>query len=187
MICKLKEVLRLSGGEWQITFTAGENPKLEGLKDELLRVEVKQASRKRSLDANSFCWALCSDIGKAMTPPLQKEEVYRQAIRAVGVYTPVKVVVWDVPKLLERWSEHGTGWFVDVIDDAGMGRKLVHLYYGSSTYTVGEMRTLLDWLVDQCEQMQIKIPMSKEEQERTLAEWQRASSRKAGNVTSAAG
>jgi hypothetical protein len=59
-----------------------------------------------------------------------------------------------------------------------MGRKLIHLYYGSSTYTVEEMRVLLDWLVDQAEQMEIQIPLSRKEQERLLEQWGKASSRK---------
>jgi hypothetical protein len=57
------------------------------------------------------------------------------------------------------------------MDDEGPGKKELHLYYGTSTYTVGEMRILLDWLVDQCEQMEIPLRMSKEEEERALAQW----------------
>jgi hypothetical protein len=33
------------------------------------------------------------------------------------------------------------------------------------------MRIWLDWLVDQCEQMEIPLRMSKEEEERALAQW----------------
>lgn len=173
MIGRLKEVLRLSGGEWLVSFTTGGNPlkAFEGLKDVPLNIDIKKASRKRSLSANAFCWALCADIGKALTPPIDKEEVYRRAIRAVGVYTSVDVVLWDVQTLIKRWSNHGTGWFVDIVDDAGIGRKHLHLYYGSSTYTVDEMRLLLDWLTDQAEQMQIPIPLSKRDQERMLGQW----------------
>jgi hypothetical protein len=106
-----------------------------------------------------------------MRPPLSKEDVYRMAIKAVGVYTPVIVVVWDIDTIRRRWEEHGTGWFVEVADDAGTGKKMIHLYYGSSTYTADEMRVLLDWLVDQATQMQLPIPLSKEEEERVLARW----------------
>ena len=176
---KLKEVLPLSGGEWLMSFTTRENPgKLfNRLKGFLLDIEMQKVEKKRSLDANAFCWALCSDIGKALTPPMEKEDVYRKAIRAVGVFTPLNVVTWDLQVLVERWSAHGTGWFVDIMDDAGIGRKLVHLYYGSSTYTVQEMRLLLDWLIDQAEQMEIPIPISREEEERLLAQWGKASSK----------
>ena len=141
------------------------------LKNEPVTVEIKRASRGRSKDANAMCWALCSDIGKAMTPPLGKEEVYRMAIRACGVYTQTIVTVWDVETLRNRWESHGVGWFVDVMDDAGIGKKLVHIYYGSSTYQVDEMRNLLDWLIDQAMQMEISIPLSRKQEEELLERW----------------
>lgn len=106
-----------------------------------------------------------------MTPPLAKEDVYRMAIKAVGVYTQVTVVYWDIPKLRQRWEGHGVGWFLETVDDDRIGMKRVHLYYGSSTYTVDEMRVLLDWLTDQARQMEIGIPLSKAEEERLLERW----------------
>ena len=186
---RFAELLSLSGGEWRVSFTTRDNPvKLfYRLKDKDLTIDIKSANPKRSLTANAFCWALCSDIGKALTPPLAKEEVYRKAIRAVGVFTSLKVLVWDVDKLVTRWGSHGEGWFVDVLDDAGRGYKLVNLYYGSSTYTVDEMRVLIDWLVDEAEQMEIPIPLSKEETERVLELWGKASCRHPGSATSAEG
>jgi hypothetical protein len=45
------------------------------------------------------------------------------------------------------------------------------MYFGTSTYTVEEMRVLLDWLVDQAQQMEIPIPLSKAEQEQMLERW----------------
>jgi hypothetical protein len=180
MKARFREMFQLRGGEWVISFTTPENPgKLfDKLREKLLNLEIKEASKARSRDANALCWALCSDIGKAITPPLSKEEVYRKAIKAVGVYTPVTVVEWDLDTIMQRWSSHGVGWFAEVVDRAGMGRKLIHLYYGSSTYTVEEMRVLLDWLIDQAEQMEIQIPLSKKEEERLLEQWGKASSRK---------
>lgn len=170
---RLKEVLPLSGGEWQISFTTRENPRkiFDRLKGKPVKIEIADAGQKRSNDANAFCWALCSDIGKAITPPVDKETIYRQAIRAVGVYSSAEVVAWDIETLQKRWSEHGTGWFIDVMDSANIGRRLVHMYFGSSTYTVSEMRLLIDWLVDQAEQMEIPIPLSKAETERMLIQW----------------
>ena len=186
---KLREILPLTGGEWLVSFTTRENPgKLfSRLKDKLLSIDIKEAARKRSRDANAFCWALCSDIGKAITPPMEKEDVYRKAIRAVGVFTPVTVISWDVETIRKRWSSHGVGWFLDVVDDAGIGKKQIHLYYGSSTYSVSEMRSLLDWLIDQAEQMEIPIPISRNEEERLLAQWGKALSRRSKPVTSAEG
>lgn len=143
----------------------------DALKDCPVNVEIKKASKGRSKDANAMCWALCSDIGRAMNPPLSKDDVYRMAIKAVGVFTHVAVPCWQVETLMKRWAGHGTGWFAEITDDFSIGSKWVCLYYGSSTYTVDEMRVLIDWLVDQCQQMEIPIPLSKKEEQELLERW----------------
>ena len=188
MIGRLKDLLRLSGGEWLVSFTTRDDPRkiMDTLNGADVNIEMKKYNPHRSKDANALCWALCSDIGKAIHPPIDKLDVYRMAIRAVGVYMELTVKTWDIDTIRERWSTHGDGWFVDVMDDAGIGRKTVHLYFGSSTYTVSEMRILLDWLVDQAEQMGIVPRMSREEEERALAQWGKASCKPNASVTSAA-
>ena len=81
---KLKDLLTLTGGEWLVSFTTRENPvsMFHRMKDHTVMIDIKKASNPRSNDANAFCWAMCSDIGKAMK--LSKEEVYRNAIREAG-------------------------------------------------------------------------------------------------------
>ena len=156
-----------------VTVTADFSKAFDALKDKDVSVEIKKAGKGRSRDANAFCWALCSEIGRAMTPPLAKEDVYRKAIKAVGVYTETQLLAWDVPKVKSRWESHGDGWLFETVDDVHglIGHKTCHLYYGSSTYTVDEMRVLLDWLVDQAEQMEIPIPLSKKEEQELLERW----------------
>ena len=172
---KLRDMIPLAGGEWLVSFVTRTHPgeTFDRLKDKEVSIEIKKASQGRSRDANAMCWALCSDIGKAMNPPLAKEDVYRMAIKAVGVYTPVEIPVFEIGTMKSRWEAHGTGWFVERVDDGRPGRIWVHLYYGSSTYTVPEMKVLLDWLVDQCQQMGIKIPLSKAEEQEMLERWGR--------------
>ena len=173
MTGKLRDIIPVAGGEWIVSFTTRTDPRslFDTLKDKDVSVEIKKAAKGRSMDANKFCWALCSEIGKNLTPPQDKEDIYRMAIKAVGVYTEVTLYLWDIKTVSRRWSDHGTGWFVDIVDDAGTGKKVVHLYYGSSTYTVDEMRVLLDWLVDQARQMEIPIPLSKQEEQDLLERW----------------
>lgn len=155
-----------------VTVSADFTNTFDSLKNGPVSVEIKKAGKGRSKDANALCWALCSEIGKAMTPPLAKEEVYRDAIRAVGVYTQTQLVAWDIPQVKARWESHGTGWFLEVVDDSILpGHKTVNLYYGSSTYTVDEMRLLIEWLMDNARQMQIPIPLSKRESEELEKTW----------------
>lgn len=175
MLGKLRDLTVNRDGTQNIVITVPDDftQTFDELKDKPVTVEIKKATKGRSKDANSMCWALCSDIGKAMLPPLSKEEVYRMAIKAVGVYTQVKIPLWDVETLSQRWTSHGVGWFVEAVDDAGIGHKWLNLYYGSSTYSVDEMRVLLDWLVDQCRQMEIPIPLSQKEEQELLERWGR--------------
>lgn len=173
---RLKDLTFNGDGSQNITVTVGTNFRetFDKLKDLDVTVEIKKESKKRSITANNFCWALCSDIGKAMTPPLAKEDVYRKAIKAVGIYTPYPLKNEDVETVMKRWKNNGEGWFIEVVDNSKIeGYKLIHMYYGTSTYTADEMKHVIDWLVDQAEQMEIKIPLGKAEQERLLAQWGR--------------
>lgn len=175
MTGKLRDLTVNRDGTQNVTVTVSSDftTAFDALKDSTVSVEIKKASKGRSRDANAMCWALCSDIGKAMTPPESKEDIYRKAIKAVGVYTETQLLAWDVPTVKRRWESHGTGWFLEVMDDKhGMtGHKVIHLYYGTSTYTVDEMKLILDWLVDQCQQMEIPIPLSKADEEELLKRW----------------
>ena len=173
MTGKLRDLTVNRDGTQNVTVTVNSDfaSTFDALKDKPVDVEIKKASKGRSKDANSFCWALCSLIGKTMKPPLPKEDVYRMAIHDVGVFTDVSLYLWDVNKVMRRWSEHGTGWLAEIVDDSETGKRIVRLYYGTSTYTVDEMRVILDWLVDQCQQMEIAIPLSKSEEEELLKRW----------------
>lgn len=169
----LRDAIPLAGGEWLVSFTTRTPPGewFDSLKGKPVTVDIKKESKARSRDANAFCWAICSDIGKAMTPPVSKEEIYRMAIRAVGVYWQTALPAFKLEDVRRRWELHGVGWFMDIVDDDAPGRKRVNMYFGTSTYTVDEMRVLLDWLVDQCRQMEIPIPLSKADQEALLERW----------------
>ena len=189
MTGKLKDLMRLAGGEWVISFTTRNDPRklFDQLGDSEVDVNIKKSSPPRSKDANAFMWSMCSEIGKAMIPPLSKEMIYRQAIRDVGEYEPLPIKNEAVETFCERWASKGTGWFAEVIDDSKIkGYKLVFAYYGSSIYSSQEMSRLIEYLKQDMEEMGIPLRLSKEDEERMLSEWQRVSSRKEKSATSAA-
>lgn len=173
MTGKLRDAIPLAGGEWLVSFVTRTPPGavFDSLKDKPVDIEIKKASKGRSRDANAMCWALCADIGNAMQPPLDKVDVYRKAIKAVGVYIDKELPLWDVDVVRQRWESHGTGWLFEVVDDAHVGWKTCNLYFGTSTYKVDEMRRVLDWLVDEATQMEIPIPLSKQEEQELLERW----------------
>ncbi len=178
MIGKLKELFPLLGGEWLITFTTRSDPRkmFEKLRDCEVSVEIKKHNPKRSKTANDFCWAMCTDIGNALRPPLPKEMIYRQAIRDVGRYDMLLMKNEAVESFSKAWSDKGIGWFVDVVDDSkkNPGCKVLFVYYGTSTYDSAEMSRVLDYLKQDMENMSLPIPLSREEEERVLNQWRKA-------------
>lgn len=173
MIGQLKEMSKSRDNKWIISFVTPEDftPTFDALYGKDVDVEIKKHNPKRSKTANDFCWALCTDIGKAIVPPVPKEMVYRRAIRDVGEYEPLPIKEEAVETFQRRWSSKGIGWFAEVVDDSKIpGYKLVFAYYGSSTYDTASMARLLDYLVQDAMNMSLKIPTSKE-QEEMLKEW----------------
>ena len=116
--------------------------------------ELKKTTKKRSLDANSFCWTLASQIAEVVRLP--KEEVYRRNIREVGVYTPMPIKAEAVAEFRRVWAHKGIGWFVDVVDDSKIpGYKLCFAYHGSSVYDTGQMSRLIDSLIQDAQSVGI--------------------------------
>jgi hypothetical protein len=173
MTGKLKDLTVNRDGTQNITVTVNTDfaAAFDSLKGNPVTVEIKKAQKSRSLDANNFCWALCTEIGHAFKPPLSKHEVYRMAIKAVGPYFQTSVNLWDLENVKRRWESNGDGWVFEVVDNDGPGHKLCHLHFGSSTYNVQEMRILIEWLMDQCLQMELPVPLSKEQEKELVERW----------------
>ena len=188
MIGKLKDLLRLRGGEWLVSFTTMEDPSkiFDDFTDKPVNVEIRKVSMRRSKTANDFCWAMCTDIGNAMRPPVPKEEVYRQAIRDVGKFETMHMREEAIETFRNIWKQRGIGWFTEVIDYSPIpGCKVVFAYFGSSTYDTVEMSRLIDYLKQDMENMNLRIPLSKAEEERLLEAWGKASCKTTDGATSA--
>jgi hypothetical protein len=131
---------------------------IHALMQDDISAEIKKWRDHRSKDANALMWAVCQEIGSALVPPVPKEDVYRKAIRDVGEYEPLPIKAGAVERFCSNWATKGIGWFADVQDDSKIpGYKLVFAYYGSSTYDTKQMSVLLDYLIDDAEQMGIVL------------------------------
>lgn len=131
--------------------------------------EIKRTTKKRSLNANAYCWELCTMISEAVGIP--KEEVYKRSIKDVGAYTPLPIKADAVDNFCEIWQHKGVGWFAEVIDDSKIeGYKLVFAYHGSSTYDVQEMSRLIDNLIQDAQAVGVDV-LSEAERALLLQEW----------------
>jgi len=124
-------------------------------KDKLLSVIIKQYRKKRSLDANAYCWIICQKIAEAIGST--KEIVYKKNIREVGQFEIVPIRNDAVETWIERWGHKGLGWFAEVLDDSKLdGYKKVISYYGSSCYDSREMSILIDSIVSEAKELGIE-------------------------------
>ena len=122
-----------------------------GVKD--LCIKIGRKRKKRSLDANDYCWVLCTKISEKLLDSkvtVTKEDVYRKHIRLVGVYEPLALREDAVERFTEEWAKRGTGWLTEVVDSKMNGCKKVFAYYGSSTYDTKEMSRLIESIIQDC-------------------------------------
>jgi hypothetical protein len=128
-----------------------------GLTDKQYSVTVKEHKRKRSVDANSYMWAIADKIAKAMHDgKTTKEDIYRHAIREVGEWEDRPIPAEDVEKHIKMWGMIGEGWFSEERRDSKLpGHKVVRDYYGSHIYDTVSMSRLIDYIVEQAKEMDI--------------------------------
>lgn len=171
MRARLHDLSLARDGGYLLTISTREN--VGELFDELheadVDVTVKKHRENRSLDANAMCWKICTDIANAIGST--KEEVYRKAIKEVGVYTPLPIKMNAVSKFRRNWESRGNGWVLEVIDDSKLnGYKLCFAYFGSSTYNTAEMSRLIDNLIDEAKNVGVEA-LSERERSLLLEDW----------------
>ena len=163
MIGKLGDITRRMNGEYVVTFTVATDPRkeLDGLQDVDLDVTAKKHRQKRSLDANAYAWVLIGKIAELMH--IDRSEVYRDAIRAIGGNHEI-VCVQDkaVESLCNGWKSLGLGWQAETMPSKIKDCTTVFLYYGSSTYDTKQMSLLIDHLVQDARELGIETMTPRE-------------------------
>lgn len=145
---------------------------LENIKDDKLSIEIKKWRKKRSLDANSYCWVLCDRIAKELSKEsiVTKEQIYKDAISQVGTFEPMIIEEKAYDNFKRIWEKQGLGFIVQEVTRKDKCIK-VHCYYGSSTYDTKEMSLLIEIIVDLAKSLDIETK-PKEEIESLLRSWQ---------------
>lgn len=123
--------------------------------DKKYTAELKLYHEKRSLEANAYCWILCDKIAKVIKST--KEDVYRHAVRSVGVFTPIPVRDDALQAFIKKWAAGGIGWFAEESYKSKLdGYTTVHAYFGSSSYDVHEMFLLVEFIIDEAKELGIE-------------------------------
>lgn len=116
---------------------------------------IRERRRKRSLDANGYCWTLIDKIAAALN--ITPVEVYRESIRDIaGVSTWVCVKNEAVEQLKRNWSHNGIGWFAEEHPSKVKGCTNLQMFSGSSVYDTKQMSALIDVVIEAAKALNIQ-------------------------------
>ena len=141
---------------------------IEELKEDKLSIEIKKYKNKRSLDANAYMWVLISKLEEKLN--ISKDIIYKDAIKNIGVYEVIPVKNEAVERFIEAWTKNGLGWVCETTKSKLEGYTNILAYYGSSTYNTAEMSRLIDFVVQECKQLNIET-MTPEQLNILKEEW----------------
>lgn len=131
--------------------------------------EIKQFRQKRSLDANSKCWAMLRELSAAVGIP--DVEIYKGIVREIGPYKEFTMTTDEAKTFRVAWERLGIGWPVEQVDYTPDGDRVVlRAYYGSSTYNTKQMSLLIDRVIQDCRAVGIET-MSDRDRSLLLEDW----------------
>lgn len=132
--------------------------------------ELKKAQKKRSLDANAYCWVLIHAIAAKIQEPAM--DVYRRYVRDIGSkVTVVCVQKDDVEEECNTFLAGHYGRMVDIGDSKIPGCATIHKRYGSSNYSVREMAAFID--IIQQDALALDVPTKPQEEiDSLLRQWE---------------
>lgn len=153
-------------GNGLLTFKVSKNDMITLLKEleekkDKLTIEVKEQTKKRSLNANSYFWKLCGELADKLN--ISSVEIYRNYITQLNVYRDVEICDSAVDTLIHSWGLNGLGWIAEKIDTGEHEWfSIVRLYYGSSTFNTKQMARLIDMVITDCKEQGIETLTPKE-------------------------
>ena len=142
--------------------------------NKLYNIEIKEHRKKRSLDANSYMWELCTKIADKLSEdgvPHSKDDIYINSIKKIGVFMDREFDEHSAKTFRYAWEKLGTGWITEQVDYGTSGNTLkIRFYYGSSMYNTKQMSKLINYLIEDCKALGIET-LSPEEIESMKENW----------------
>jgi hypothetical protein len=124
-------------------------------------IAIEPQKKKRSLDANAYCWVLLDKLAEQTFIP--KTTIYQQYIREIGGNSEIVCVLEQAAdRLIAGWGRNGIGWLAEKMPSKLDGCVNVVLYYGSSTYDTAQMARFIDMIVQDCKIYGIETMTPKE-------------------------
>lgn len=149
MTGQLKGKIPLKSGKFLLQIEINEDMlDYDELAETTLDITIEKHREKRTKNANSYMWVLCDRIAKKINST--KVDVYKQAIREVGVFQDIVISEKAKNAFKIVWEAYGTGYFVE---DFGT---YITAYYGSHSYNTVQMARVIDYIVQEARALNIE-------------------------------
>lgn len=125
--------------------------------------EVKKSKKRRSMNANSYCWLLISKISEIVKS--SKEEIYVEMLRKYGQQMMIPTLPNTKPDGYFKYYE-----FYEKGKLNGKECDWYKIYKGSSQYDSKEMSVLIDGIVSEAKELGI-VTLDELEIEKMVDEW----------------
>lgn len=133
-----------------------------------LSLDLKEYREKRSLDANSYFWVLCSKMAGMLRT--SEDELYIELLKRYGQREPKLIsVVADAVDIIYRATDNHCC-VVGESELNGKTFKHVAILIGSSQYETRQMSILIDGAVGEAKDLGIEV-MTPDEIARIKSEW----------------
>ncbi len=143
------------------------DPLNELLNDEKLKTcTIDHKKKKRSLNANAYCWKLCTEIANVLRT--SKDDVYLCMLKRYGQSSVVSVVE-SAAELFKRSVKYCEDF--GEADLNGKHFKHIKVFMGSSEYDTKQMAILIDGIVSEAKALGIST-MTPAEIEKLKSSWQ---------------
>ena len=116
-----------------------------------LDLELTEHKEKRRINANNYFWVMLQKLCE--NRKLDTIEEYKKRVKELGIFRIMSTEKENVKKIKKIWEEKGTAWLVEEFDTEYKGDvefKILHLYYGSSSFDKKQMSRLIDGVVQDC-------------------------------------
>lgn len=122
------------------------------LKDENIDITIKKQRKLRSLDANAYLWVIITKISEAISPPMNKQEVYILMLKRYGQGGQVSILTSQFDSVIREFD-----YYKVIGKGTAGGKEFTHadVLVGSSKYNTKEMSVLIDGVVQEARELGI--------------------------------
>lgn len=177
------DLLRDHKGKWRVLFTVEDPPEpeeLDRLRGKRLEITARPKKDRRTIDANSYYWALISKLAKVIGVSIAR--AHNMVMRSYGTPEDVdgQIITVNIPetdaaeeRALEAETFHVKPTADVFVGDYGQAYRAYILMKPSHTMDTAQFSALINGLVEECKALGIET-LPPAELERMVMAWEQA-------------